>query len=168
MVYDEIFFDKYINAEKFLIDKGYKYEVGSPLIGCRFFNGQDYAIVLLYKKGEDRNYGVTIYEQLAEYTEHAKPMEIIFNDEPERGLKLLKSIQRKQKEVEDLSKKCRDMHYSTHSKSQIGKANANLNWACMELEKAKVDFSRFLEKSTLYVGSEERVMRPGGFHSYKH
>ena len=86
----------------------------------------------------------------------------------ERAIILLKKVTRLEKEVERLSTKCRDMHYSTHSKAQIGKANTNLNWACMELEKAKVDFLRFLEKSTLYVGSEERVMRPGGFHSYIH
>lgn len=94
-------------------------------------------------------------------------LKIEFDSEVDTAISLLKKVKSLQKEVERLSIKCRDMHYSTHSQRQIGKANTSLNWSCMELEKAKTNFIRFMEKSTLSVGAGDKIYKPGGFHTYK-
>lgn len=80
-------------------------------------------------------------------------------------LKYLKAtIKRKNK----ISDRLRNFTHSNNTPRQYEKANVDLNWECMELDKIKTDFARFYEKSSIKVGIGEKNYSPSPFHNYKH
>lgn len=86
----------------------------------------------------------------------------------ETALLLLKNVRSCQLKVDKLTNKVVNMHYTTHSIKSINRENANLNWACMNLDKAKTDFARCIIGSCLDVSVEVKEYNPSGFHNYKH
>lgn len=66
-----------------------------------------------------------------------------------------------------LSKKAYEMSYTSNTQRSVQKASVNLNWQCMELDKAKTNFARMFKGSLVDVCVEEKEYNPSGFHSYK-
>lgn len=86
----------------------------------------------------------------------------------EQALALLKTIKTTYKKKERLSEKAANTNFRNSSPKQIDKAATALNWECMELSKAKVNFARFFKGSVLDVSTEEQIYTPSGWHEYKH
>lgn len=78
-------------------------------------------------------------------------------------LKALKSTINKKDKQSDKTFKM-----SSHSLKQLQKADVDLSWLCMQVDKEKTDFARAFKGSILDVGTEEKEYRPSGFHTYKH
>lgn len=86
----------------------------------------------------------------------------------EQAIALLKTIKATYKKKERLSEKARNTTFQNSSPKQIDKATAALNWECMELSKAKVNFARFFKGSILDVSTEVQEYNPSGFHKFTH
>ena len=86
----------------------------------------------------------------------------------EQAITLLKSIKATYKKKERLSVKAANTNFRNSTPKQIEKASVNLNWECMELSKAKVNFARFFKDSILDVSTEVQNYNPSGWHEYKH
>lgn len=83
-------------------------------------------------------------------------------------LKPLKAVKSSLKRKDRLSKKRREMSPENHTPRRIQSAEADLNWECMNLDKAKTDFARMFQGSVVDVDTGEKVYNPSGFHKYKH
>jgi hypothetical protein len=86
----------------------------------------------------------------------------------EQAVILLKSIKSTYKKKERLSEKARDTNFQNSTPKQVDKATVALNWECMELSKAKVNFARLFKDSILDVSIEVQEYNPSGFHRYTH
>ncbi len=86
----------------------------------------------------------------------------------EQAITLLKSIKSTYKKKERLSEKAANTNFRNSTPKQIDKASRNLNWECMELSKAKVNFARFFKDSILDVSTDAQTKTPTGWHEYKH
>lgn len=80
----------------------------------------------------------------------------------------LRSVKACMKKREKLSQKALGMNVRDNTPRQIQKANTELNWECMNLDKSIVDFARAYKGSMLDVHTGEREYNPSGFHCYKH
>lgn len=80
----------------------------------------------------------------------------------------LKRIKKLEEQKEKTSQKRFDMDHRTHSIRSIEKTTAQLNWLCMELEKAKIDFARLYKWSEYDVWVWEQTFEVSWFHNYKH
>lgn len=82
-------------------------------------------------------------------------------------LDTLKYLKNSVKKKDKLSEKAMNTNHRTHTQRQIEKANVNLNWQCMEVDKIKTDFARKFKGSFLDVSTDKKEYNPSGFHSYK-
>lgn len=80
------------------------------------------------------------------------------------ALKVLKSDILK---TEKLSEKAFNTCIQNSSMRQIEKANNDLNWQCMYLDKQRVRVSKLIQESELLVSIESKEYNPSGFHKYK-
>ena len=80
-------------------------------------------------------------------------------------LRTLKStIKRKDK----ISERVRSLSPMNATPKRIQKGNADLNWACMDVDQRRTDVARLYRGSALDVGTEEKTYRPSAFHTYKY
>ncbi len=90
--------------------------------------------------------------------------ELEFIDEMISKLKRIKSAIKKK---DNLSEKAFNMDFRKNTQRQIEKANTNLNWQCMYLDKEKTELARFFKGSFLDVDTSPKEYNPSGFHKYK-
>lgn len=88
-------------------------------------------------------------------------------NEIEALLAQLKEIKSCIKKRERLSNKCFEMNPRNSTPKRISKANADLNFHCMDLAKAKTAFARLFKGSLVDVSTGEQEYTPSGFHKYK-
>lgn len=81
-------------------------------------------------------------------------------------LDALKRVKAELKRRNKISDTLRNSGNCTIKRKQ--KLNTDLNWQCMEYDKAKTDFARLFENGLLDVGTEKKVYNPSSFHSYIH
>lgn len=80
----------------------------------------------------------------------------------------LRRVKSEIKRKERLSQNRADMSMRTHTQKRIQKAEADLNWQCMEVDKSKIDFARLFKGSLVDVSTAETTFNPSPFHSYKY
>jgi hypothetical protein len=80
---------------------------------------------------------------------------------------LLKSAKAEIKRQDKISLKARNMTPQSNTRNQIQKANTDLNWQCMDTQKAVIRIARCFKKSFFDVSTEETTFRPSAFHVYK-
>jgi len=83
-------------------------------------------------------------------------------------IELVKYIKKMEKDVQKKSDKLLSMSVQSCTPKAMDNAGANLNWATMDLDKAKVDLCRAFDKSYLNIGTHERVYNPSPMHEYKY
>ena len=85
----------------------------------------------------------------------------------DRVIANLKHLRSELAKTQKMSKKCFEMSNATVRQCQ--RANTNLNWQCMYLDKyRKKAWKSILEsEDVLKVSIEETEYHPSGFHSYK-
>lgn len=88
--------------------------------------------------------------------------------EADKLIALLKEIKKQESAMNKKSDKLFGMSAKGSSSSAIEKAGVDLNWQAMYLDQSIVDFCRAFQKSSLNIGTHERVYRPSPFHEYKY
>lgn len=82
---------------------------------------------------------------------------------------LITALKRLKGEVlkrEKLSAKRSGMSLENTTDKARGKANADLNWQCIEVDKRATDVSRMFHGSCCDVGTGTKTYCPTGFHEY--
>lgn len=83
-------------------------------------------------------------------------------------IKQLREIKSAYVKREKLSEKALAASGFGSTPKKAGKANSDLNFHCMSLQKDIVSFARTFKGSFLDVETGEQDYRPSGFHNYKY
>lgn len=85
----------------------------------------------------------------------------------ENVLHALKHLKSELSKTQKMSQKCFEL--SNASVRQNDRANTNLNWQCMHLDKMRKHCWRTIveSKDVLEVSLEDTIYNPSSFHSYK-
>lgn len=86
----------------------------------------------------------------------------------EAMIDLLKRCKREVKKREKLSDKVAQMDIRVQSARQMERASTDLNWQCMEADKAAIDFARAFKGSCLDVSTGKHYFNPSPFHEYEY
>lgn len=146
----------YASIEKNLKELGFT----TKMINCKLCVFETSELVAyVYYLGTGRGFDCDVLE---------KETEPIIAASTDDLIRLLKHVKECEVKKEKLSQKFLNCSPMNSGYDRYNKMSTQLNWACMELEKARTNFARAFKGSDIDVDTSEKTYKPSGFHEYKH
>lgn len=83
-------------------------------------------------------------------------------------IRILKEIEKLEKQKEKLNDKRLNMNFSKNTQKQMSKVSYGITHICWYIDRLKTDFARVYTDSRYYTTTKEKEYNPTWFHKQKH